>query len=299
MAVQASIPSQALKIDAEMRGVWESLPLGGRAKDASYDVTQEAVDRYLDAVGGPANSDEAAGWVPPDIFCADYAPLTIDFGQTIGFHASHRMRSFRPMTSAGGKVHASGKITDKFQRRGFRYFTLTFEHRDDAGQVLVENETTIAVGVLRDPNYKAPPRTAEAAPAPRPEPGYQRVGEIIFTQDSMGLFAEQGARRWGWDYTGGGSHTDEHFAQSAGLERTNAQSLHYYGWLARYLAQRWDTRWWTAGNLDMKFVGQVGPDDLLVAEMAEEDDGLTLRIRHDKAGGVVSIGRAWLSPGGV
>lgn len=295
MSLETEIPAQALKIDSEMRQVWENIPLRQRAQDTTYAVTQQVVDRYLDAVG---RQDVAAGtgdWAPPDLFCGDYAPLTIGFGQTIGFHASHHIRSHRPL-AVGGKVHASGKVTDKFQRRGFRYYTLSFEHRDDAGRLLVEHATTIAVGVLRDPNYRPEPKAAEPRPAATPEKVFERVGTIGFTQERMGDFAEQGALRWGWDYIGGGSHTDVEFAQSAGLARTNAQSLHYYGWLAQYLAARWGKQWWSLGNLEMKFIGQVGPGDRLVAEWLEEEGGLSVRIRNEQTRGMVSTGRAWLSP---
>jgi len=297
MATEYTVPAEALRIDGEMKQVWEQIPLRTELPPVQYVVTQEKVDLYLDAVGGPTSPGEAAGWVPPELFCGDYGPLTQEFGQTVGFHANHKFTAHRPL-AIGATVTATGTVTDKFERRGFRYFTLSFTHSDEDGQPVVTNETTIAVGVLRDPNYKPEPRAPRLAGGKSLEPTYAPIATVTIDQPSMAAFAAQGALRWGWEDTGGGAHTDELFAQSAGLEQTNAQSLHYVGWMARHLASSWGADWWRRGGLNVKFVSQVGPNDTLRLE-ATVDDGRErlVRVVNDRSDSVICIGAATMQAG--
>ncbi|RNL62469.1 hypothetical protein EFK50_11900 [Nocardioides marmoriginsengisoli] len=294
MTAENTVPDEAWRIDREMREVWERIPVAVELAPVSYTVTDEHVARYLTAVGGPPAPEGTAGWVPPELFCGDYSPLVLDFGQTVGFHASHRFTSYRPL-EIGTTVTATGRVVEKFERRGFRYFTLSFTHASADGRVFVVNETTIAVGVLRDPSYRPEPRTGGPA-EPRPEPVFETVATVPMSQEAMAVFAAQGAIRWGWEDTGGGAHTDESFAQSAGLEQTNAQSLHYVGWMARHLAARWGTAWWERGGLDVKFVGQVGPRDVLRLEASPGAGAsdLLVRVLNDETGAVICTGSASL-----
>lgn len=293
MPEQYAIAPEALRIDAEMKAVWEKIPVGQTLGPVTYEVSRAAVDRYLDAVEGPEAPAGTLEFVPPDLFCGDYGPLTAGFEQTVGFHASHTFTSVRPL-AVGAVVSTSGKVVEKFTRRGFRYYTVEFTHRDPADVVVAHNQTTIAVGVMRDPRYVPEPSTPQQA-TPPPDSHYEEIERTCLTQDRMGLFAAQGAFRWGWDETGGGAHTDEEFAHAAGLDETNAQSLHYVGWLGRHLALRWGREFWERGRVEVKFMGQVGPDDELLLEFAlAGPEALQLRVSNLTKGSMVCLGKAWL-----
>jgi hypothetical protein len=292
MSVDTPYPSEALRIDAEMARVWEAIPVGEPCPSARYVAGAGLVASYKEAVDltGLGVHPKAEGTIPNDFFCGDYGVLTMDFGQSIGFHASHRFRS-HGQARIGDTVDVTGVVVDKFKKRGFRYFTLAFEEADEQGNTFCVQETTIAVGVLRDPAYV--PEKREGTAAPKDELDWQVLATARISQDAMNEYAALSAARLARVPEGGNAHVDDAFAQSAGLAGTNAQSLHYVGWLSRLLTEEWGAPWLQSGALECKFVGQVGADTELCLELAGSDaPGPTAFRILDGAGRPVCLGTA-------
>jgi acyl dehydratase len=194
----------------------------------------------------------------------DYSPLIRGSGHIVGFHARHQARFLRPAI-VGDTLTVDGTVSDKFRKRGLRYYTLTFTAQNQSGEPVYVQHNTMTVGVLR--RRYAADEEADRSSAPKVRLRDEHtLFERILTQEEMIRFATLGPARWyGATAPRINSHTDPDFARSAGLPATNAQALHYLAWASDKALEEWNMRWLRGGNFDARFFRVVvGGDTVTV-----------------------------------
>lgn len=272
----------ALQKDAEMARLWESLTVGQVLGPVSYKVTDRVVDAFCQATeemhpwytkGSPFGGRIA----PPVLTGGDYSKLMADMGYNLGYHARHHAESLAPLR-LGDELTVTGRMKDKFQRRGLRYFALDYQATNQRGEVAYRRTITTTVGVVRDPAAMGQYRNT-ALGAPPMKPGEVVLLKRDLTQEAITRYSGQGSVLAGREpVVQKGFHTDAESAQRVGLRTNIGVALHYVAWLDETMTERLGRGWVVGGVLDIAFVNTVEPGD-------------TLTIRGLASGGQAGDGR--------
>ncbi|MEZ5765713.1 MAG: MaoC family dehydratase N-terminal domain-containing protein [Xanthobacteraceae bacterium] len=129
---------------------WDQLNVGLRVGPLTYEVTQEMVSAFCDAM--PFEADpyldgalDAKGVMPPTMLATDYIPLLkghLHLGW--GLMSRHSIRSLKPVR-IGDTVTVTGTITDKFEKKGRHYWTLEYFVSNASGERCLESTITCSV----------------------------------------------------------------------------------------------------------------------------------------------------------
>ena len=257
----------ALQKDAEMARLWDGLTVEGALGPVSYAVTDRLVDVFCSA------TEETHPWftkdspfggriAPPVITGGDYSKLMASMGYNLGYHARHHAESLAPMR-LGDQLTVTGRVMDKYKRRGLRYFVLDYQATNQRGEAVYRRTITATVGVLRDPAARGQYRGA-ALSAPPPRPGEQVLLQREMTQEAITRYSAQGMLLQGRQpEVQKGFHTDSESARRVGLRTNIGVALHYVAWLDDGMTERLGEGWIVGGSLDMAFVNTVEPGDVL------------------------------------
>ena len=80
--------------------------------------------------------------VHPTYFSTDYFDLILlKWGRLSGLHAKHSIELINP-ARVGSKVRVTGKVVDKYVKRGRKYFELVYQVIDQDGREIVRNKYT-------------------------------------------------------------------------------------------------------------------------------------------------------------
>ncbi|MFJ6651740.1 MaoC/PaaZ C-terminal domain-containing protein [Microbacterium sp. NPDC091313] len=215
-----------------------------------------------------------------------------------GLHTHETLR-FRSPVRVGETVTVEGAYTDKYERRGQGYVTLTAGARGEDGRLLVEHVgreimRTVAgdvVGRGRSDGGERP-RTVggtvdtDAAPARRAMHGLPARAALpsrttSYSQDQMSVFS--------WAGRGYANvHTSQNKAEASGLTRTIVQAQQQTGLIVANLVDVFGAAWFTSGELDLRFVSPAYMGDVLTtsgAVVGEDGDRLEVEVWIDKADG--------------
>jgi acyl dehydratase len=248
-----------------MERAWQALKVGEVLGPVTYQITDRVVDSFSQAI------EETHPWflktspfggriAQPDLPDTDYGHLMANQGTSLGYHARHHAEFLLPV-KVGDTLNVTGRLKDKFKRRGFRYYTLDYQAVNQQGQVVYRQTITTTVGVLRNLVAGEEHRLA-ALPAQPMRPGEIVLMQRVMTQDKMNSFAVQSAVRLGREPTlHKGHHTDVGYARAVGLKTTIAQALHYVAWIGEAMTERLGQGWVSGGVLDMVFLNSVEPGD--------------------------------------
>jgi hypothetical protein len=129
---------------------WDDLVVGLEVGPLRYVVTPEMVVDFCAAL--PTDSRPygqggicADAVMPPTMLATDYIPLLrghLELGW--GLMSKHSLKNLRPV-HVGDTVTVTGKITDKFVKKGRHYWTLQYETRNTAAQLCLQSTITCSV----------------------------------------------------------------------------------------------------------------------------------------------------------
>jgi hypothetical protein len=127
---------------------WDEVVVGKKFGPLPYRLTEEVVQRFRKVtLANHPWFDQKSPYgypiVPATLPAGDDFPL-IWADLPTGVHAKHTMRLHRPM-AVGDQVSATGIVSEKYVRRGKRYFVLQYWLHDDAGRLVCENTGTYVV----------------------------------------------------------------------------------------------------------------------------------------------------------
>lgn len=134
---------------------WQDLHVGHVFEPVRYVVTPQAVAAYLAAVGlsNPwfeGSSPFGAPVVPPTLITTDYSALLAQvLPPIIGMHSEHRMELRRPIP-VGAEVIVTGRVEDKYVKRGRNYVVIAYEAASPAGDIYARNRIGMTIDGYRE-----------------------------------------------------------------------------------------------------------------------------------------------------
>ena len=119
--------------------VFTDLVVGEEYGPLEYELTADALELYRTAVGDP-------GATFATIASKDYVTLLrtrYTTGDVVNAH--HESRYHRP-PAVGSRIQVRGRLADRYVRRERQFIVIETVSRNEAGEVLVESRTTLALG---------------------------------------------------------------------------------------------------------------------------------------------------------
>jgi acyl dehydratase len=155
---------------------------------------------------------------------------------------------------------AYGRFTDKFEKRGRRYFTFESRWRDETGLLLGKSRVTM---VFPGP---AAPFPGEEGSRKKEDEGSARAGEFAaiarsITQDKMTAFSEDSANA----ARGQSIHVHPAVAEKAGFPATVAQGLMAADYMSELLEGALGKDWYDSAKLSASFLRPILCGDTVTA----------------------------------
>ena len=155
---------------------------------------------------------------------------------------------------------AYGRFTDKFEKRGRRYFTFESRWRDETGLLLGKSRVTMVF-----PGPATPPPEEEGSRS-KEDAGAARVGEFAaiarsITQDKMTAFSEDSANA----VRGQSIHVHPEVAEKAGFPATVAQGLMAADYMSELLEGALGKDWYDSAKLSASFLRPILCGDTVTA----------------------------------
>lgn len=129
---------------------WQELEVGLEVGPLTYAVTGEMVQAYCEAMSFEsdpylAGAASAVDVMPPTMLATDYVPLLQGrLALGFGLMARHSIKSLKPV-KVGDTVTVAGTITEKFEKKGRHYWTLSYYVANSRGERCLESEITCSV----------------------------------------------------------------------------------------------------------------------------------------------------------
>jgi hypothetical protein len=129
---------------------WAELVVGLEVGPLTYAVTREMVQAFCEAM--PVERDPyleggacAVDVMPPTMLATDYVPLLQGrLALGFGLMARHSIKSLKPV-KVGDIVTVMGTITEKYEKKGRHYWTLSYYVANSRGERCLESEITCSV----------------------------------------------------------------------------------------------------------------------------------------------------------
>jgi|GEM_PF-1694097 len=124
--------------------IFETIVVGMIIGKSDLILNRNTVDNYINLVQwGKAELVDKLGFAPPGM-TIDQHPI-MEFGMLPGSKAAIWAKSehqfYKPL-KLGSKISISGKVIDKYTKRGKNYIVAEFETRDDMGDLLLRSQET-------------------------------------------------------------------------------------------------------------------------------------------------------------
>lgn len=137
-----------MKEKFEFNEIEIGMPLGPH----EIDVTREAVDFYMErSLWNSENFIEREKIAPPGIFNSDHVRMLTaalgGAGDRIWAKSSHEY--FKPIR-IGTKLMKTGKVADKYIKRGKQYLVYEVETRDENGDLIMKSRETSFFGPVEE-----------------------------------------------------------------------------------------------------------------------------------------------------
>ena len=153
---------------------------------------------------------------------------------------------------------AYGRFTDKFEKRGRRYFNFESRWRDETGMILGKSRVTMV--------FPANPSAAPEQRARSEEREEDRKGEFApitrtITQDKMTAFSEDSANA----ARGQSIHVNPQVAKKAGFPATVAQGLMAADYMSELMEVALGKEWFSSAQLSASFLRPILAGDTVTA----------------------------------
>lgn len=247
---------------------YDAIEVGQRFGPWEYPLAAR-IGRYLEAIENAHPwHKERSPWGPPVAPPSILGVAAMRFLDAIGPAPPGTLHARQEIdTSAALRLDrrpiAYGEFTDKFEKRGRKYFTFEARFRDETGIILGHSRVTMAF-----PREKG---AQEGATEARAEP--ERKGELkaitrALTQEKMTAYSEDSANA----QRGQSIHVQPEVAKKAGFERTVAQGLMAADYISELMTGEFGKEWFEFAGLSVTFLRPILCGDTVTANgrLAEE-----------------------------
>jgi acyl dehydratase len=264
---------------------YDAIEIGQNFGPFKYPLS-ERIERYLAAVENqhPWHHGRSP-WGPP------VAPPTVLGNATLRFldtvygpvppgtlHAKQEIHTDAALRLDRQPI-GYGHFSEKYERRGRRWFVFEARWRDETGLILAHTKTTMAF-----PDLIAIP--GEAKPSTRAEQKQpKRKGELTpitrqLSQDELDAYTEDSAN----SQRGQSIHTDPDVARAAGFNTTVAQGMMAADYMSELMTSVFGKDWFENAELSVAFLKPILNGDTLTANAAhrtDEVEGAVIRRNYD------------------
>jgi hypothetical protein len=133
------------RLDAKL--AFHDIPIGADLGSVDYEITDSLARRHLQSTHQTEYPTEGdLSFAPASILASDgirLAETRYDISESV--HAGQRLEVL-DLPIVGSTVTVSGRLTDKFERKGRQYVVMETDSRDDRGRLLARGRM---VGVAR------------------------------------------------------------------------------------------------------------------------------------------------------
>jgi acyl dehydratase len=218
----------------------------------------ERIGRYLEAIENrhPWHT-ERSPWGPPVAPPSILGLAAMRFLDTIGpvpagtLHAKQLIDTEKALR-LDRRLIGYGEFTDKFEKRGRKYFTFAARFRDETGIIIGRSRVTMVF----------PPEDGERPPREEAE----RKGELepvtrTLTQEKMTAYSEDSANA----QRGQSIHVHPEVAKKAGFDRTVAQGLMAADYISELMTGAFGKEWFEFAGLSVAFLRPILEGDTVTA----------------------------------
>jgi acyl dehydratase len=212
---------------------------------------------------------ERSPWGPPVAPPSILGVAAMRFMDTIGpvppgtLHAKQEIETQKALRLDRRPI-AYGEFTDKFEKRGRKFFTFQARFRDETGIIIGHSRVTMA--------FPREEGTAEGG-AKEAREATERKGELTpvtrtLTQEKMTAYSEDSANA----ERGQSIHVQPEVAAKAGFGRTVAQGLMAADYISELMTGEFGKEWFEFAGLSLAFLRPILCGDTVTANgrLAEE-----------------------------
>ena len=122
---------------------FEAIPIGMELGTFEMTLDEETVKSRTELVQWQAKGPAEKGFAPPGITISHHARMKFEAlpDMKVSIWAKSEQEFLKPM-KLGSKVFISGKVVDKYVKRGRNYMVTDLETVDEAGEVLLRSRET-------------------------------------------------------------------------------------------------------------------------------------------------------------
>ncbi len=247
---------------------YDAIEVGQKFGPWEYPLA-DRIERYLEATENAHPwHRERSPWGPPVAPPSILGVAAMRFMDTLGpvppgtLHAKQEIETEKALRLDRRPI-AYGALTDKFEKRGRKYFTFEARFRDETGIILGHSRVTMAF----------PPAAAGAGAEKEPREEPERNGELTpikrtITQDKMTAYSEDSANA----ERGQSIHVQPEVAAKAGFDRTVAQGLMAADYISELMTAEFGKEWFEFAGLSVAFLRPILCGDTITANgrVAEE-----------------------------
>lgn len=242
------------------------MPVGEAFGPLTYDLTPEAISRYVDAVeddhpwyfgDSPFN-----GPIVPPLMAALYNVGVLRQAFEIPPGSIHARQVFefthpaRPRT----RVRTHGRVLDKYVKRGRPYIEIEAASTDETGEELTRGVLVMVLPEKQASEGEEEKGRAQSQGTTNKEPTLCVPTSTLtplqrkVTQETINRYAAASGDN-------NPIHTDESYARKAGLGRTIAQGFLILAYVSALMMHALGRGWAQGGRLSVTFIAPVRPGD--------------------------------------
>jgi hypothetical protein len=122
---------------------YEAIPIGMDLGTLEMTLDEETVRDRMKLIQWEARGPEEKGFVPPGITISQHARMKFAAlpKMKVSIWAKSEQEFLKPM-KLGSKIFISGRVVDKYIKRGRNYMVTDLETVDEAGEVLMRSRET-------------------------------------------------------------------------------------------------------------------------------------------------------------
>jgi acyl dehydratase len=122
---------------------YEAIPIGMDLGTFEMTLDEETVKKRIELVQWQARGLAEKGFAPPGLTISHHARMKFEAlpEMRVSIWAKSEQEFLKPM-KLGSKIFISGKVVDKYVKRGRNYLVTDLETVDEAGEVLLRSRET-------------------------------------------------------------------------------------------------------------------------------------------------------------
>jgi acyl dehydratase len=122
---------------------FEAIPIGMDIGTLEMTLDEETVKNRIELVQWQAKGLAEKGFAPPGLTISHHARMKFEAlpEMRVSIWAKSEQEFLKPM-KLGSKIFISGKVVDKYVKRGRNYLVTDLETADEAGEVLLRSRET-------------------------------------------------------------------------------------------------------------------------------------------------------------